>query len=342
LALIVACSLLVMAPITSPPAGAATFGDQVGIADGSFLWMDSGEMGRALDRVRSTGARWIRVDFPWSVIQREGPDRFDWSRTDRLVSAANARGIRILALATYSPVWARPNGSSDRHPPRDPDDYARFVGAAARRYGPQGLHHWEIWNEPNLRLFWGREPSVAEYIRLLRPAYRAIHAADSGSFVVTGGLAPAKDERGSISPFWFSLGLAALAGDSFDALGVHPYSFPKAATTPETWNTFFAQRYVYLLLAYYGQADKQIWATEIGWPTGTSATSVSESVQAARLLEAIAAWRAYPFDGPLFVYQWRDRGRDRTQYWQNMGIHRFDGSAKPALNVLRSLLNAES
>jgi polysaccharide biosynthesis protein PslG len=327
--------------VLAPRADAATVGSRVGVAHAPLLYLSRAGMDRALDRIVALGARWIRVDFPWSVIQRHGPNRFDWSRTDFLVRAANAHGLHVLALLTYSPEWARPPGTSDRHAPDNPDDFARFAGAAARRYGPRGVHHYEIWNEPNLRQFWGREPDVAEYSQLLRRSARLIRRNDRDAFIVSGGLAPALDEAGSISPLWFTIGLyAAQVDGAFDALGMHPYSFPSRATTEASWNLFHIQPRLHRIMTELGDGGKRIWATEIGWPTGTAANAVSEATQADRLVEAIRAWQRYEFSGRIFVYQFRDLGPDRASVFENMGVYRRNTTAKPAVRALRSLLRS--
>ena len=110
---------------------------------------------------------------------------------DRLVAAANARGIHLLAMVAYTPSWNRPSGTTDHYQPTDPTAFAEFVRAAAQRYAPQGLHAWEIWNEPNMRDFWQPVPSVARYTQLLKLGSAAIHSVDPAAFVVSGGVAPA-------------------------------------------------------------------------------------------------------------------------------------------------------
>ena len=47
-------------------------------------------------------------------------------------------GLRVLAIATYTPGWATGHPESNKYPPSDPADYARFVAAVTGRYGPGG------------------------------------------------------------------------------------------------------------------------------------------------------------------------------------------------------------
>ena len=124
---------------------------RTGFANGVMpLGLDDAALGRDLDGMAATGARWLRIDFYWPTIQAGGPDAWDWRGTDRIVEAATSRGLEVLAMPAYSPAWARPPGTIDHHPPLDPDMYARFVHEAVKRYAPIGVRTWEIWNEPNV------------------------------------------------------------------------------------------------------------------------------------------------------------------------------------------------
>ena len=144
---------------------------RTGFANGVMPLQDNdADLARDLDGMAATGAHWFRIDFYWPTIQDGGPQSWDWSTTDRVVKAAIDRGLDILAMPAYSPTWARPPGTSDHHPPLDPDAYARFVYAAVQRYAPLGVHTWEIWNEPNTSAFWPPKPDPAAYTQLLRRA----------------------------------------------------------------------------------------------------------------------------------------------------------------------------
>lgn len=60
----------------------------------------------------------------------------------------------------------------------------------------------------------------------------------------------------------------------------------------------------------HGDADKTIWGTEFGAPTGTSERAVTGEEQAERLREGYEQWRRWGFTGPLFSYTHRDKGTD--------------------------------
>ena len=147
------------APLPSPgtpsPQGEQISGAGIGFVQAYLpLWQPAAELARDFDAIAATGARWVRFDVMWSVVQEHGRESWDWSTADRAIQAARARGLNVLATLTNTPEWARPSGAtSDKFAPLDPADFARFAAAAVARYAPQGVHAYEIWNEPNVG-FW--------------------------------------------------------------------------------------------------------------------------------------------------------------------------------------------
>ncbi|GBC85114.1 Beta-xylosidase [bacterium HR11] len=129
---------------------------------------------------RRLGLRWARVDFRWDQIQ-PARDVFDWSGPDSLVRTARVLGLRLMVNLVGTPAWAN-GGQTPNVPPRDVRDWEDFVRAVVARYArfegsDYGVHHWLIWNEPNLhKFFTGTEDEYLD--RILIPAARLIHALD--------------------------------------------------------------------------------------------------------------------------------------------------------------------
>jgi hypothetical protein len=133
----------------------------------------------------------------------------------------------------YEPIFA--DGSDDFAPgktinPANP--WASFVFTTVERYRPQGIlarqqgwphrqgiRYWEVWNEPDYKLFWAG--TVEEYYRLLEVAYKSIKAADPEATVILGGLA-FYDQRD-----WFPALLRQMGGHPgrayFDVFSFHHY-----------------------------------------------------------------------------------------------------------------------
>lgn len=307
--------------------------DRAGFSPGSMiLSLDDDALANDLDVMASTGARYLRLDLDWSRIEpRRGEMR--WDNTDRIVSAARARGFEIVALVTYTPPWARPPGTIDKYRPDDPSAFAAFAGAAAERYARQGVTIWEIWNEPNVHQFWQPKPDPASYATMLKQTSAAIRSVTDHATILTGGLAPAENEADgrAISPTTF---LAELyehgVQDSFDGVGIHPYSYPALPTEDLAWNTFANLPVLREIMLRYGDADKRIWGTEFGAPTGSSVRAVSEQRQAEIARVGYAAWTAWPWTGPLLWYAHRDLNENSQDPEANFGLRRSDGTKKPA------------
>ncbi len=322
-------------------AGVRTVAATTGFSQGhSILWGSDAQLAADLDGIAATGARWLRLDFDWPSIQAGGPDAWNWGPTDRVVDAAQARGLQILAMPAYTPTWARPPGVGDKTPPSDPDDFARFVAAAARRYAPRGIGHWEIWNEPNIEQFWAPAPDPEAYARLLVGASAAIHGVDPDAVVMNGGLAPAPDTPGAaMRPRSFLTAIyAAGAKGSLDAVAVHPYTMPFEPTMPGDWNPISSLAATHAVMTAFGDARKPIWGTETGFGTGSDSKGVSETVQAARIRQLVDAWYDHEFAGNLFVYTYRDLSASSGQTWQRMGLVRHGGTDKPALAAFESAI----
>ncbi|MGH8983668.1 MAG: beta-xylosidase [Acidimicrobiia bacterium] len=316
--------------------------DDAGFAAGSGL-PDRSEAGlaRDLEGMAATGAGYLRFDLPWSYIE-EQPGQFQWAEFDRIIAGAHACGLEVIGLLTYSPEWARAPGTGEHSPPVDVDDFAAFATEAVRRYEPEGVATWEIWNEPNIDVFWEPAPDPAAYADLLIAAYDAIEAVDPDGTVITGGLAPAgNDADGSrIAPVTFLEGVyAAGAGGHFDAVGHHPYAFPALPLDADGLDNAFADTTPGLVdvMEANRDGDKLIWGTEIGAPTSDG--GISPDFLAEYATEAYDAWRAWPFTGPLLWYTYRDAGRDPADPEDNFGLVTVDYRPKePALSAFEAVI----
>jgi polysaccharide biosynthesis protein PslG len=291
-------------------ASSPALGVRAGFAEGStLLSRTEGELDAELDGIAATGARWLRVDVDWDVLEHER-GVFDWRRVDRVVLGARRRGLQVLGLLTYTPPWARPAATSNKHPPTHVADFAAFAAAAGLRYAHRGIVAWEIWNEPNLSGFWEPAADPERYARLLRVAAAALRAVAPGTTIVSGGLAPSETADGSMAPATFLARLyRAGAGPSFDAVGHHPYNYPGSPLDPTgdfNHNAFggVTLKLRELMLAH-GDGDKLIWGTETGAPSVGPRAPPS---LAAHVAQSYVAWSSWDFTGPLFWYSFRDAG----------------------------------
>lgn len=226
-----------------------------------------------LDLAQKGGLGYVRVDWDWRVCQPTRDAAFDFSRYDRLVEAAEARGVRLLPIVYGTPKWADPAW-------RNADAYAAFCRATVRRYGLR-LPVLEIWNEQNIPAFW-KDPDASRYVALLRKAHEAIKAENPQVRVAFGGTA-------GWAPDFIEACYKAGAQPFFDIMNVHPYTYPRPAevSVPDALKALRAR------MARHGDAAKPIWFTEVGWPTHEASLSDPGGFVTAGLTVALGRHRPW-------------------------------------------------
>jgi hypothetical protein len=335
-----------------PLPGATT--SSIGIAAGGDLTsLSQSALNQYFSQIKDLGAKWVRWDIEWGTIQADGQNTFDWSGPDRVAAAAKANGINSLIVLVGTPKWSQGSGCNydSRCPPADPASFGKFAGQAAARYVAQGIHYWEIWNEPNYSSSWLPSPSASVYASALKAAYASIHASDNQSAVLTGGLSAAADSDGNIAPITFIQGLYnSGAKGSFDAVALHPYSYPVLASYSAAWN--FWQQMSTIRQVMLGNSDgKKIWVTEFGAPTGGPGTAhtteqlsynypddyMSEAAQALIASDVVAQYgQSSSWMGPFFWYSLKDKGTSSVSSENFFGLLRGDNSRKPAYDIIHA------
>jgi hypothetical protein len=300
---------------------------------------------RTLARQAAAGIGLVRQPFYWGLVETS-PGRFDFSKLDAYVAAVGRHRMRILPVLFGTPDFRTSAPSRDRrgrgtYPPADPAAFARYAGALVRRYGPGGsfwkrheglpITSWQIWNEPNLPVFWASGPDPAAYARLLSAAAGAIHEADPRARVVAAGLSQSR--RGMAFERFVRRMYEAGAGRSLDVVAIHPYA-------PDAGGMLDGVRRARRLLRELGRSDP-IWITEFGWASGgpPSRFTADEAGQAAsvrRAIRSLAGHRSELGIAGLVYYDWRDQrpsGEQRDFFGLHTGLLRIDGSPKAGLEA---------
>jgi hypothetical protein len=277
------------------------------------LHRDTPTIDRKLAVMRDMGATMVRLDLDLSSAQ------------DHAVREARADGLDVMGVVT---------GGS-----RAPEEYADRIERVVRRFAPMGVHHYEIWNEPNVAPSWptADEPDRAttEYMALVRAAYPRVKAADPESVVLVGALARREYLGGRPNDWVEAMYDKGLAGN-FDAISLHPYTDPElpgeGARPAYSWLQMtgpWADRApsVRELMVEHGDGAKQVWITEFAAPTGGDlGFPVSEERQARILARAVALAQTYPWLGGFLWYSLRDSENGGEQF----GVVRADWTRKPA------------
>lgn len=334
------------------PSATVSGADYVGFSAGGNLQWDANRDVR-LSAMQASGARWVRFDLDWADIQAAGPTSYNWTNYDAVVNTANRLGLKVLPTIGFTPTWARPPGaptddSGNKYPPANMATMATFAQAAVQHYAPLGVHYWEIWNEPNLGDRWLGGVSAQTYDSMLAAVYPAIKQADPSAIVVSGGLGPhgnVGDTSNGINPVTFLGQMYFFHGGNsnglFDAFGMHPYFMPESPLGTHSWNAWY-QMYgtnpsIRSLMSKFGDANKKVWMTEVGVPTGNppNGISVSEATQATELSQAYSMLKNWSWAGPLFWFNDRDSGPNSVPF----GITKADGSVKLAYLEMQQVVH---
>lgn len=169
------------------------------------------------------------------------------------------------------------------------EEWGQHWGAVAAEY-KDCIDAYEIGNEPNLAWEWGLgNPDPVAAVEVLRIAYTNIKAADPGAVVVAPAMSPTGSVPPEIESVWddrrfLRAMYEAGAKPYFDALGAHPFGFkyppetdpesiyydpnePDYPNNPDPVDGLSFRRVEQhrAIMEEFGDTEKQIWATEVGW-----------------------------------------------------------------------------
>jgi hypothetical protein len=322
------------------------------VSDETFEAVGSGNHSY-LPNIEQTGAGLLRQQFDWDFLTHGQPSgQLNWVFLDRFMTATSSMGITVMpvlfgppAYMTTAPAVGALRGS---YPPRDLGSIGDFGALLARRYGPSGsfwaqhpelprrpVTAWQIWNEPNLPVYWRPRPNAAAYVRMLRLASQRIKAVDPHAEIVTAGL-PDSHHKDVVPLFKYIRRLyrAGLAR-AVDTLAVNGYAHtgrgvPKLVARVRRFVNRLGGRRNALRVTEFGWADR-------GPETHRGRYTSGLAMQGRYLYQAIRGlWhdrRRLKLRGVVY-YSWRDEpvytgGKD---FWGlHTGLVTLGGAAKPAL-----------
>ena len=328
--------------------------------------VEPAKVAHSLDLIRDAGFRTIRQEFPWEDIEITAKGDFwdhkwnvsAWAKYDRIVDMATERGLQVIARLDNPPAWARSGerGQSIQGPPDRVEDFGDFVEAVVRRYRGK-VRYYQIWNEPNLYHEWGDRPvDAAAYTRLLQEAYRRAKAADPDCVIITAGLAPTLEQGPqNVSDLTYLQQMyEAGARGSFDILGVMAYGLwtgPTDRRVDARRTNFARPQLMRAIMVRNGDADKPIWAMEIGWnamPPDLGATPmfgiVSREQQAQFAVDAYErARRDWPWMGVMnYWFFKRASDAEKGQPFYYFSLLEPDFAPWPAYDALKAYAAASA
>jgi hypothetical protein len=287
---------------------------------GIYLNRLSGDEQKELaERARDAGVKWSREDFSWERIEPR-PGAFHWDFYDGLLGNAISNGISVYAIVGYWTHWSKSYTSEGI------DQYVAFLRQLVRRYKDR-IHHWEIWNEPNI-FFWQGPKEL--YAEMLAKSYAAVKEEDPAAQVL--GISTAGIDHAFIDRM---LKLKA----PFDVLTIHPYR-----RTLEDGGFIADLKKASDQVRLPDGTRRPVWLTEMGWTTNVphhvlrqDFEPVSERVQAELIARTYLCSIVSGVEPRTFWYNFRNDGDDPHYFEHHLGILRRDGRPKPAYRAYATL-----
>ncbi|NOY79724.1 MAG: hypothetical protein GXP31_01835 [Kiritimatiellaeota bacterium] len=264
-------------------------------------------MARAAALAQAAGVKWTREEILWHRTEPE-KGRFDFGFYDKVVKCAEDHGISVYGLLDYWSDWTRP------YTEEGIEDYCRWAARVVEHYKDR-IHHWEIWNEPNI-FFWSGPKEL--YPVLLKRAYAAIKKVDPTAKILGCSTA-------GIDTRFIEKVMSAKA--PFDILTVHPYR-----GRLDDRGFIEELRDVRKLVG-----GRPVWITEMGWPTQVG--GVTELDQARLLSRCYLCVAAAGGNPTVSWYDFREDGADPFYNEHHFGIVRYDLSPKAGYRALATVCN---
>jgi hypothetical protein len=278
------------------PIGPALFGLHVMDPQGHFPTVPFG-----------TARLWDSPGTKWKDVN-PAPDVWDFSAMDAQVDRLRAAKKDIVIVLGQTPQWAsaRPQeagsyGLGAAAEPADMANWRAYVRALAVRYKGK-VTKWELWNEPNVLLFFSGTSKTA--VSMARDAWTELKAVDRRNTVITGGIAVRTDN----SPKWLDAFLKNGGGKYADVIAVHMYV--RARQRPENTIVYLAK--IRKIMAAGKVGKLPVWNTESSYGRATpddlktheiytGATAVGYVARTYLLMAAGGVSRSY-------WYGWDQRG----------------------------------
>ncbi len=292
--------------------------------------MDSASVLRMLDSVKAAGIKFIRDECYWVDVETT-PGVFNYPpQVDFYIQSAKQRGIDILLILNYNNPLYAPHAGSGIVTDTNRAKFVEYCRRTVARYSPLGVKHYEIWNEPNIPIFWHPTPNTFDYFKLLQSVYPAIKEVDSSAVVIACATSPAE---GNPSPFinWltFISQVYSYGGGNFmDAVSFHLYRVDRG---PENW----LQTDYLNLKSLVG--SKPMWLTEAGYHTANVWPNLSLQAQAEFVVRLYLMGSAISQIKTIFYYDLKNDGTLSNDPEHNFGLLNFDLSPKPAYKAYKTL-----
>ncbi len=274
---------------------------------GCHFAQGKGEPTKNLSIAKKAGSQWVRDEIYWDAAEKvkgvvEVPEHWNaW------VNKAVENNLKPILILDYSnDLYGKEIGSQEWL-----EGFCNYCRVMTREFKGR-CDTFEIWNEWNGGMGLPRPLPVSEYCKVLIAASKVIKEENPDAFVI-GGVTAGADVS------WLKK-MVEYPGvyESIDAVSMHPYTYPASpengglATSVEKLNNIFGEK-----------PPKEIWLTEIGWPTHVGDTGVSEALAGAYAVRTYT-WALANKDkvSKVFWYDLQNDGMNPEVNEDNFGLIR--------------------
>ncbi len=266
--------------------------------------------------LKQAGFGWVRADLPWSTIEAK-KGIYNFSRYDKLVSALEEAGIKILFILDYT----NPHYDNNLSPytVEGRQGFLNFVQQAALHFSSKDIA-WEIYNEPNW-VYWKPSPHVQNYIALAREVTQLLKRTAPHQSIIGPAIACgySNKDRKAAGYAYLNQVLKDKFLKNMNGVSIHPYMFPK---NPEA--VYDEIPSLNATLRTHRVTAPLIFSE---WGYNNSTHGIDEALQANYAVRSflIASSLNMPFS---ILYSWQDAGTDEDDREHNYGVIRH-GTPNP-------------
>ncbi len=290
-----------LASAASPPPtlpGEPTVPDSLGV-NIHFTHPVPGE----IEMLAASGVKWVRMDLIWQNTEMER-GKYDFSAYDHLIKHLEAHGLNALfILDDGNPL---DDGGKPPFTEAGRQAFAKWASAAALHFKGRGII-WELWNEPNIKIFWPPRSNVQDYIRLAENVGLAFQAKAPGEILIGPAISKVNEKflreclKGGLLRY-------------FSAVSVHPYRLRRM---PETVIKDYKE--IKNWIRKYSPEGKHVALLSGEWGYPSVSGKLDETKQAQFLARM---WLTNLAEGiPLSIwYDWRDDGLEPKNNEHHFGL----------------------
>jgi len=285
---------------------------------------------KQVDALSKAGIKYARSSSSWAGFESGSNKTINYARSAMWIPKLYANGISHILMLSYNNTLYADKIMSGIVSKDNTIAYGDYAKAMLEKY--PHIKTVEIWNEPDMNGFWiGNTPgeNYTDYTDLLKYTSTELNKYRNDINIIGGVIAQT----------WTTDMLSGMLQNGaygyMDSVSVHGYNYPNRID-----EEFFEKRFVTHknLLSEYG-GWKRLIITEIGAPTGTGQSSVSEKDQARDVIMSYLLTDKFGLDGCM-VYVLTNPGIKENDREAMFGVLRNTFEPKPAYIAVNQMNSA--